>query len=80
MRELTLKYDLPKSFVSGVGRGVLQHASLVLTGRNLIRQGTNYLGLDPEVSNFGIQQFGRGQDVTPYPPARSYFMSLDLGF
>jgi TonB-linked SusC/RagA family outer membrane protein len=79
LRELTAKWDLPHAFVSGVGHGYLQHASLVLTGRNLFTI-TNYPGLDPEVSNFGTQQFGRGQDVTPFPPTRSYFMSLELGF
>src|SRR5262249_38331088 len=79
LRELTARFDLPKSFVSGVGRGVLNHASLVLTGRNLLTW-TNYPGLHPEVSNCGPQQFGRGQAVTPFPPTRSYFMALELGF
>jgi len=79
LRELTAKWDLPHNFVSGVGQGYLQHASLVLTGRNLFTI-TNYPGLDPEVSNFGTQAFGRGQDVTPFPPTRSYFVSLELGF
>jgi TonB-dependent starch-binding outer membrane protein SusC len=76
---LTGRYDLPTSLVNTVGRGYLRHADIVLTGRNLITW-TKYPGLDPEVSNFGIQQFGRGQDVTPYPPTRSYFVALDLGF
>ena len=79
LRELTAKWDLPHNFVSGVGQGYLQHASLVLTGRNLITW-TKYPGADPEVSNFGTQQFGRGQDVTPFPPTRNYFVSLELGF
>jgi TonB-linked SusC/RagA family outer membrane protein len=79
LRELTAKYDLPQSFVDRIGRGYLRHLSLEITGRNLITW-TNYPGVDPEVSNFGQQQFGRGQDVTPFPPTRSYFVSLDLGF
>jgi hypothetical protein len=79
LRELTAKWDLPHSLVSGVGQGYLRHASLELTGRNLFTW-TKYPGLDPEVSNFGTQQFGRGQDVTPFPPTRSYFIALDLGF
>ncbi len=79
LRELTAKWDLPQSFINVVSKGYLRHASLILTGRNLITV-TNYPGLDPEVSNFGIQQLGRGQDVTPYPPSRSYFVALDLGF
>jgi TonB-linked SusC/RagA family outer membrane protein len=79
LRELTGRYDLPAAFVDKVGRGYLRHASIELTGRNLVTW-TKYPGLDPEVSNFGIQQLGRGQDVTPYPPTRSYFVSVDLGF
>jgi TonB-dependent starch-binding outer membrane protein SusC len=79
LRELTAKYDLPLAFVNTVGRGFVRSASLELTGRNLVTW-TKYPGLDPEVSNFGLQSFGRGQDVTPYPPTRSYFLSIDLGF
>jgi TonB-linked SusC/RagA family outer membrane protein len=79
LRELTLKYDLPASLVSNIGRNYLRNVSLSLTGRNLVTW-TKYPGLDPEVSNFGTQQIGRGQDVTPYPPTRSYFISLDVGF
>jgi TonB-linked SusC/RagA family outer membrane protein len=79
LRELTLKYDLPSSLVNTVGHNYLRNVSLSLTGRNLVTW-TKYPGLDPEVSNFGTQQIGRGQDVTPYPPTRSYFISIDVGF
>src|SRR5207245_1817084 len=37
-------------------------------------------GSDPQVTNFGIQQIQRGQDVTPYPPSRSYFVTLSVDF
>jgi hypothetical protein len=57
----------------------VQGAHLSVSGRNLFTV-TKYPGLDPEVSNFGAQQIGRGIDVTPYPPARSYFVSLELDF
>ena len=79
LREVTLKYDLPAQLVTSVGRGYLSHAAISLSGRNLYTW-TRYQGLDPEVSNFGAQQLSRAQDVTPYPPTRSYFISLDLGF
>jgi hypothetical protein len=55
-------------------------ARLQVSGRNLLLWYPNYFGLDPEVSNFGNQQVARGQEVTPYPPARTFFVSLDLGF
>jgi len=79
LRELTGRFDLPMGLVNSVGHGYLRTASISLSGRNLVTF-THYQGLDPEVSNFGAQNFGRGQDVTPYPPTRSYFVSLDLGF
>ena len=79
LRELTLKYDLPISIVNTVAKGYIRNAAISLSGRNLYTW-TRYQGLDPEVSNFGSQQISRAQDVTPYPPTRSYFISLDLGF
>jgi TonB-dependent starch-binding outer membrane protein SusC len=78
LRELTLRYDLPTDVVHRAGQGLIRSAAVSLSGRNLITW-TKYPGLDPEVSNFGAQQIGRGVDVTPYPPTRSYFVSLDLG-
>ena len=48
-------------------------------GRNLLRF-TAYRGLDPEVSNFGNQAIVRNIDVAPFPPSRSFFFSIDLGF
>ena len=78
LRELTLRYDLPFTFIDRVGRGMFRTASLSVSGRNLIVW-TKYPGLDPDVSNFSNQLVGRGQDVTPYPPTRSFFFSIDLG-
>jgi TonB-dependent starch-binding outer membrane protein SusC len=78
LRELTLKYDLPGTLIRTIGRNYVHSATLVLSGRNLITW-TRYQGLDPEVSNFGAQNIGRGQDVTPYPPTRSFFGSIELG-
>jgi hypothetical protein len=41
---------------------------------------TPYPGLDPEVNFVGNTQVQRGQDVTPYPPSRSWFFGIHLGF
>ncbi len=80
LREVTLGYDLPPQWLANIPALRFTSARLQLSGRNLILIYPNYLGLDPEVSNFGNQQVTRGQEVTPYPPARSFFISLDLGF
>jgi TonB-linked SusC/RagA family outer membrane protein len=80
LREVTLSYDLPDRWLASIPGVRITSARLQLSGRNLVNIYPNYLGLDPEVSNFGAQQVARGQEVTPYPPARSFFISLDLGF
>lgn len=79
LRELSLSYALPVSWVSTIGGNRLSSLRLALVGRNLFGW-FRYTGLDPEVSVFGNQQVTRGQDVTPYPPSRSYFISLEVGF
>ena len=78
LRELTLSFELPETMVSRFGRGV-RTAELSFSGRNLWTH-TNYTGMDPEVSNFGNQPIGRNIDVAPFPPSRSFWFSLSLGF
>jgi hypothetical protein len=57
----------------------VDHARLTASGRNLLTF-TDYDGLDPEVSNFGNQNIARNIDVAPFPPSRSFWFSLELGF
>ncbi len=77
LRELTVTYNLPDTFVTRIP-GV-KTGRLSLSGRNLLMF-TNYSGLDPEVSNFGNQAIARNIDVAPFPPSRSFWTSLDVGF
>jgi TonB-dependent starch-binding outer membrane protein SusC len=81
LREVTLSYNLPQSVTTFISRGGLNftNARLSFTGRNLWLS-FRYTGLDPEVSSFGNQQVTTGTDTFAYPPSRSYFLSLDLGF
>ena len=78
LREISLGYELPAALVGRVPGGV-DHARITLSGRN-VKTWTSYSGLDPEVSNFGNRAVGRSIDVTPFPPSRSFWLSLDLGF
>jgi TonB-linked SusC/RagA family outer membrane protein len=78
MRELSLSYNIPADMLSRVGVGV-RNAEISLSGRNLFTW-TEYTGLDPEVSNFGNQQIARNIDVAPFPPSRSFWLSVNLGF
>ncbi len=77
LREVTLMYNLPRDWVTVVP-GV-KTARLSLSGRNLLML-TRYSGLDPEVSNFGNQAIARNVDVAPFPPSRSFWTSIDVGF
>jgi len=79
LREVTLAYSLPESLTRSLFGSSVRYARLALSGRNLLRF-TGYRGLDPEVSNFGNQAIVRNIDVAPFPPSRSFFFSIDLGF
>ena len=79
LRELSVAYSLPRSLTQRLFAGGTQDFRLELSGRNL-KTWTKYTGYDPEVSNFSNQNIGRFQDVTPYPPSRSVFLSLSATF
>ncbi|HEY6156878.1 MAG TPA: SusC/RagA family TonB-linked outer membrane protein [Gemmatimonadales bacterium] len=76
LRELNIGYELPSSVPQHFG---MRTARISFSGRNLLRF-TPYKGLDPEVSNFGNQAIARNIDVAPFPPSRSFFFSIDMGF
>jgi TonB-dependent receptor-like protein len=79
LREVNLSYNLSDRITSAIFGGSIRTARLSLTGRNLLRF-TPYRGLDPEVSNFANQAIVRNVDVAPFPPSRSFFFSVELGF
>ncbi len=78
LREVTLTCDLPEDLVRTLW-GRASYLRLTFSGRNLLTF-TNYSGMDPEVSNFGNRAIGRNIDVAPYPPSRSFWLSVDVGF
>lgn len=79
LREITLGYELPNDMTGRLFGGKVSNARIDLSGRNLLTW-TPYTGLDPEVSNFGNQALGRFQDVTPYPPSRTYYLTINTTF
>ncbi len=79
LRELTLSYDLGESFAHRMFGNRAKDLRVEASGHNLYTW-TNYTGYDPEVSNFGNAAIGRTQDVTPYPPSRQFFLSLNATF
>ena len=79
VREMTITWALPRALVKSWGMNSAENVRLSVSGRNLWTW-TKYGGYDPEVSNFSDQNVGRFQDVTPYPPSRSYFFSILANF
>ncbi len=77
LREITLSYDISGSAIRSLFGGA-RSARISLSGRNLFSV-DSYNGLDPEVSNFGNQAIFRNVDVAPFPPSRSFWLSIDLG-
>ena len=76
MKNISLSYDLPQSLIQRVS---LQHASLTLSGQNLITF-TNYSGFDPEVNSLGSDNAVLGVDFGSYPNVKTYTLSLSIGF
>jgi hypothetical protein len=72
---VNLTYQLSRDLASRFGA---QSARVSLSGRNLwIISGYN--GYDPEVNNGG-NFVARFVDLAPYPPSRSIFFSVELGY
>jgi TonB-linked SusC/RagA family outer membrane protein len=82
LRELTLSVDLPERLWKGVLSGV-ENAQLSLSGRNLYTW-TDFRGTDPEFFNYGAtgvpDAVQRNREIAPYPPSRTFWLTLSLGF
>ena len=78
VREVAVSYDLPTTVAQALWGGI-RSARLSLSVRNLFWFATPYTGYDPEVSNFGNQPIARNIEVTPYPAARTFFFTINLG-
>lgn len=78
LRELTLAYDVPRARTARLQALGLQNLRLSLSGRNLFII-SPYNGFDPEVNNGG-NTVARFVDLAPYPPSRSFYLTVDMGF
>ncbi len=79
LREIAVFFNVPNATTQRLFGSAASSARITLSGRNLIRI-TDFRGMDPEVSNFGNQAIARNIDVAPFPPSRSFFLSIDLAF
>ncbi|MHB1225169.1 MAG: SusC/RagA family TonB-linked outer membrane protein [Gemmatimonadaceae bacterium] len=78
VREVSIGTTLPASWLQGARLGV-DNVRVSLTGRNLLTF-SKYSGLDPEVGNLGSAAIRNNLDVAAYPPSRSIFLDIAVGF
>ena len=78
LREVSLGWNVPQSVTNKLRWGN-RDVRLGVMARNLFTW-SDYSGLDPEVANLGDAAIRNNLDVTPYPPSRSFFFSLTVGF
>ena len=69
---------MPRTRLNALQRFGVSSTRLSLSGRNLYMW-TKYNGYDPEVNNGG-NVVARFVDNAPFPPSRSFFLTVDLGF
>lgn len=72
---VSLGYRLPDRWLSGMH---FDRAAIILSGTNLFTF-TEYSGLDPESSSRN-SPLSAGQDITPYPLAKTYSLRLNFTF
>lgn len=76
LRDISLSYDTPQSVASSIGARSLR---LNLQARN-VAIWSDYWGFDPEFNNFGNSNLNRFIDLAPFPGARQFAISVDVGF
>ncbi len=80
LREATLVFEMPTSLVHRVWTGA-RYVRLSLSGRNLLTL-TPYKGVDPDAR--WVVESGAasriGQELWAYPPSRTFWFSVDMGF
>jgi hypothetical protein len=79
LRELSLSYDIAPMLKGGLFGQDVRYVRVGVSGRNLLTF-TGYNGVDPEVSTFGNRPIDRNIDVAPFPPSRSFWLTVDVGF
>ena len=79
LREVVASFELPAGLTRRALGGAVRVARVELSGRNLVTW-SKYAGVDPEVSNFGSQQISRFIDLAPFPPSRTFYLTVSAGF
>jgi len=76
VRDISLTYQAPDTWIQAIGARSLR---LAFQARNPF-QFTNYWSYDPEYNNFGATNLNRFIDLAPFPSARQFYLSVDVGW
>lgn len=76
LKDLTLAYDFSGAWMKKIGMTKLQP---YFSAQNLLTL-TRYLGMDPEVNQWGNSGTVQGLDFGTYPQTRSYVLGINIEF
>ncbi|MGY2131649.1 SusC/RagA family TonB-linked outer membrane protein [Hymenobacter sp. HD11105] len=79
LREASIYYSVPASIRTALFKDFVRNIRVGASGNNLLTW-TDYVGYDPEVSNFGATSNGAQVDVSSFPNTRRVFFHLSLDF
>ena len=79
LREASIYYSLPASLRTSLFKDYVRNIRVGMSGNNLLTR-TDYVGYDPEVSNFGSTSNFAQVDVSSFPNTRRVFFHLGLDF
>ncbi len=74
LREVGLYYTIPLTSIKGI-----EKVRVGFSGNNLINI-FDYRSYDPEVSNFGANEFSTGVEVTPFPSSKRWDFHFNITF
>lgn len=76
VKDITIAYNIPGNFLKRIGISRLQP---YFTAQNLLTL-TKYIGMDPEVNQWGGSNSVQGIDWGTYPQSKSYVFGLNVEF
>ena len=79
LREVSLYYTVPKTFLNDFTGGAVKDVRFGVSGNNVLLF-SPYSSYDPEVSEFGSSAIGTGVEVAPFPSSRKFMFHLEFDF
>ena len=80
LKELAIGYNIPKTILTKIPHNPVKTARISLVGRNLFYFYKNTPGTAPDASAYSTNYAAQAFDFSPVPSARTYGVSLNVGF